>query len=198
MLASLYRASLPLVAALAVFPVVAGAASPAPVELAVRVNALFADVDLHGAGVAGRLPLRDGWFVDATLERQTYARARWDDVRPAGDLESTVLGAALGRRGNGERGPAWFWTWGIAVGFPETGASSGAGQPRHDAASTEVHLTASLGVSGSLSAHWSLDAALRVERHFVDWRLSDPDGRLLERRSTLTPVGAYLALSYRF
>ena len=184
-----------LLSALLVAPL-ARAAPPSRPELSVRATALQADATIQGGGLALRLPLAGGWFVDGTLERHSGPARRRAGAPPARELSSTVAGAALGRRHAGGRWPEWFWTWGIAAGMPEPGAPAAAG-PRESAA-TEIHLRSSLGNTGPRHGRWRLTGALRIERHFVDRRLAAADGELLERQTTRTPIGVYLAVSYRF
>lgn len=174
-------------------PRAAPADPPAAPEIGVRVLALKHDVSVEGAGIAARFPLRQDWFVDVTLERQSWSRD--GGAGATGRLEVTTLaaGAAIGRRYRGERGPDWFWSWGLAAGMPEVAPGAVAA-----AASTEIHWRSSLGIAQPLATHWLLTAALRLERHYVDTRIVDGDGRVLERLSARTPLGLYVALSYRF
>lgn len=162
-------------------------------EIGVRVLALRADVDIEGAGIAARLPLRHDWFVDLTLERQAWSRGGAESDPGRLDVTTLAAGAALGRRYRGDGGRAWFWSWGLAAGMPDPA-------PGTDGvvSATEVHLRASLGLTQPLAPHWLLTAALRMERHYVDTRRVADDGRLLERISVRSPVGVYVALSYRF
>lgn len=170
------------------------AAEPAVApEVGVRVLALKADVDIEGSGLAARFPLRQDWFVDVTVERQAWSRAGRRGSADGLDVTTLAAGAAIGRRYRGERGPDWFWSWGFAAAMP-TVAPGSAGAT----ASTEIHLQSSLGFAQPLATHWLLTAALRLERHYVDTRVDDGEGRMLERLSARTPLGVYVALSYRF
>ena len=63
---------------------------------------------------------------------------------------------------------------------------------------TQVHLTSAAGGIWQMDAHWSLAAAVRVERHYVDIRALDVSSGSPRRQSTLTPAGFYLSLDYRF
>lgn len=198
---------LPELRAVAVVALVTGAPLLAPpcsaepprgLEIGLRANASSADPELYGLGVAARYFFHDRWFVDATLERQMY-RSQASDPFGVAQLTSVVVGAAIGRElaaSDADR-TTWFWTWGVAAGFPDAGPADGDGG-NFEAAASEIHLTASLGARRRLSEHWSLTGALRIERHYVDWRITAEDGRPLAERSSLTPVGLYFALSYRF
>lgn len=171
---------------------------PRSLEIGLRASGSSAAAEIYGFGVAARYFFHDRWFVDATLERQIV---RSPASEPFGDarLTSVVVGTALGRELSGDDAnrTAWFWSWGVAVGFPDVGPAGGDGSVV-ETATSEIHLTASLGARRRLSDHWSLNGAVRIERHYVDWRRSAADGSLLAERSSLTPAGLYLALSYRF
>lgn len=177
-----------------------GTASPAQAaELGVRISALRAATELQGFGLAARWPLSQGYFVQATLDRQHYARAANPAELPPAALQSHIAGAAIGREYRGDRAlDSWFWSWGISAGFPATARSAGAVAPARFDAAMEVHLTAALGISRQLSEHWSLTGAARIERHFIDWRLTDEFGTLLQRRDSQSASGLSLSVNYRF
>lgn len=188
----LHRALLPALLAILQLLPVARAQPPARAELGLRATTLAAEVPVLGIGLAGRLPLRDGWFVDVALERQRYADRRALHGR---GLASTVAGAAIGRHFAGDDRGSWFWSWGIAAGLPAA-AGPGAG-PGRDTAATEIHLAGAVGLSRPLSRHWTVTAALRAERRFVDWRRHSDDGRIVDRRGELGLVGLGITLGYR-
>ncbi len=177
-----------------------GAFSPLQAaELGVRVSALRAATELQGLGLVARWPLSQGYFVQASLDRQHYARAANPAELPPASLQSHIAGAAIGREYRGNRAlDSWFWTWGISAGFPEAARSAGVAPQAHFSAATEVHLTAALGMSRQLSEHWSLTGAARIERHFIDWRLTDEFGKLLQRQDSQSASGLSLSVNYRF
>lgn len=193
-----YVAVVALVTGAPLLAVPCSAEPPRGIEIGLRANALSADPDLYGLGVTARYFFHDRWFVDATLERHVF-RSRASDPFGAAQHTSIVVGAAFGREhAAGDAGQtSWFWTWGVAAGFPDAGPA-GADGGSFETATGEIHLTASLGARRRLSERWSATGALRVERHYVDWRTTAADGRLLAARSSLTPAGLYFALSYRF
>lgn len=171
-------------------------------ELGVRINALHANGNIYGAGLHLRRLLDDGFFVTATLDRQVY-----DAARPPAPLEqseqtlpsvtNTVAGVNVGRlQGLGDSRIMWFWSMGLAVGFPQP-SRPGPGQIQLEA-ETEVHLRSAAGIEALVSEHWSLMAAVRVERHYVNLRYSDPATAQRATLSSLTPAGVYLSLGYRF
>lgn len=168
-------------------------------EVGVRVSALQAATNLQGPGVVTRWPLSQGYFVQASLDRWQYERDRGLQPMPPGDLQNLVAGTAIGREfrsGAGVR--TWFWTWGIAAGFPSASRNSGGQADRQFSSATEIHVAGALGTSQQLTDRWSLSVIARLERHFVDWRVTDGAGTLLARRNTLTASGLSLSVNYQF
>lgn len=171
-------------------------------ELGVRINALHADGNIYGAGLHLRRFLGDGFFVTATIDRQIYDAARLPATvaqsnQPVPSLPNTVAGVNVGRQqGIGNARIMWFWSMGLAVGFPQP-SRSGPAQVQLEA-ETEVHLRSAVGLEALMSEHWSLMAAVRVERHYVNLRYIDPATQQRATLSSLTPAGVYLSLGYRF
>ncbi|MBT8084785.1 MAG: hypothetical protein HKP32_11650 [Woeseia sp.] len=168
-------------------------------ELGVRVSALHAATHSQGIGLIVRWPMSQGYFAMASLDRQHYERGDSALSMPPAELRSTVVGAAFGReqRSNSLL-QSWFWSWGLSAGFPTTGRNESAIADSLFTTATEIHLTASLGVSTKLSDNWTLTGTARLERHFVDWRLTAADGSLLGRKEALTASGLSLAVNYKF
>ena len=187
-----------IVAAMASALAAAGAAAAErPVTVSVRANALHASGDMYGAGLALSMRLNNGWFAAGTLDNYYYAPSTLTSATAARpQLQSLVFGAAMGRRiPSRYEGLDWFWSAGLAAGLPQ------GYRPQDTKAldsGTQVHLTMALGGIRQLGAHWSVSAALRIERHYIDIRYRDEASGDERRLSTLTPAGLYLSVNYRF
>lgn len=168
----------------------------APHEAGVRVTALAGGGESQGAGVLLRLHLDEGWFASATLERAS----RRSEVPGRGgarrvESDASVFGMAFGRQqalGNGEL--AWYWSVGLAAAYP--GRVAGEATAADIEAGNELHLVSTLGVLLPVSPRWTVEAAARLERHYLDlrWQQADRRGRLSET----TAAGIGLTLNYRF
>jgi hypothetical protein len=186
-------------AAIALLAATGSLAAERPLTLGMRMNALHASGDMTGGGLTLGVRLSNGWFAAANVDNYRYSP---DGVVDTGSsstpvrLRTLVIGAAIGRQVPGRIDALdWFWSAGIATGLPQAGARDETAAVR---SGTQVHLTSAAGGIWRLDTHWSLAAALRVERHYVDIRSSDPESGEPRRLSTLTPAGFYLSLDYRF
>ncbi len=186
-----------IVAVIASTLAVAGAAAAErPVTVSVRVNAMHASGDMYGAGLALSMRLNNGWFATGTLDNYYYEPSTLASAVARPQFHSLVLGAAMGRRVPSRyEGLDWFWSAGLAAGLPQ-------GYSLQNTAAlvsgTQVHLTTALGGIRQLGEHWSMSAALRVERHYIDIRYRHEASVEEQRVSTLTPAGLYLSVNYRF
>lgn len=196
------RAIVGLVLALSGALVIERAEALEQAELGVRINVLYGNGSFYGAGLHLRRFLHDSYFVTATLNRQNFAAARlpaWSEQQDMRipTVQSTIAGVNVGRRQHlGDAQLMWFWSMGLAVGFPQA-SRTGPGQIQLEA-ETEVHLRSALGIETLMADHWSLTAAVRIERHYVNLKYNEPGSDGKTTLSTLTPSGVYLSLGYRF
>ena len=188
------------------------------IDLGARTTVLLGDGtpanDIPGYGLIGRYWLDNGWFITGTLDAYEY-----DFERPAALVgimqdpnvdvidatgESTVLGAMIGKKfGETDSSFDWFWSAGVAVGFPDIGDVSG---PTDSGGmfdmtfdvGTEYHLTTALGGEYQFNPQWYATLAARLEQHFIDILVTDRiSGNTRVQDNQLTH-GAYLSLSYQF
>jgi hypothetical protein len=157
-----------------------------------------------------RYHVRDGWFVAFSLDSYKY-----DIDDPLGLLgnpqpgvglpvRSAVFATALGKNQQlGETGLDWFWNAGIGVGFASVSSQSGVDDngvqyDLHTDAGTEIHMSATLGAALHLTPRWTLVGASRVEHHFVDLQIAERVSDQLYTVESLTPIGVFLSMNYRF
>lgn len=187
-------------------------------EIGLRANVLLGDGvpanDILGFGVIGRYPLRNGWFIAATIDTYEYdfenptkiVGLRQDPNVDVIDAlaDSTVLGAAIGRLYNKtEHGFDWFWSMGIGFASPNIDDVSGP----TDSGGTfditfdvgnEIHLMGTVGTSYNFSESWSTSFSARIEHHFMDILVTDTVTGNTAQIDSQSPMGAYLSLNYKF
>ncbi len=186
-------------------------------ELGLRGNVLLGDGqpanDILGFGVIGKYYLTDGWFLAGTLDVYDYDFERpYRTVGVSQDLgvktidsniQSTTLGAAIGRHFGDKSGFDWFWSAGVGVGFPDSASVSG---PTDSGgtfdlaidAKTEIQIMGTLGTTYYMSDRWSFTAAARAEHHFLDISVTDRVSGNTGKVDNQTPLGAYLSVNVAF
>lgn len=199
---------------LTLLPAASSCAEGSHVEIGARASAMHisqsvAD-EMVGVGLLWRYHVRDDWFVVFSLDSYKYEID--DPLGLIGNPQSgvglpvrnAVFTTALGKNQQlGETRFDWFWHAGIGVGFASVSSKSGvdnSGEPYdlHTDAGTEIHMSAALGAAYHLSSRWTLVGASRVEHHFVDLQIDERESDTLYTVESLTPIGVFLSMNYRF
>lgn len=187
-------------------------------ELGLRGNVMSIDGlsanDMLGFGVISRYHLSGGWFAGAAFDTADFALAQpsaivgipQDAATKSIDAaaSSTIFSAFMGRQyADMSEGFDWFWTAGIGVGFADVKDVSGpvANGGTFDITTksgTEIHLITSLGTSYHFSSLWSATFVARVERHFMDHRLTDRVTDTTAKIDSQTPIGISISLHRQF
>jgi hypothetical protein len=183
-------------------------------DLGLRAIVLAADAppanDMPGYGLVLHRRVGEHWRVGLALDvfefdyeepYKVLGIAKPDAIEAIdGVNESQVLSAFVERQYGGA-GSSWRWFWTAGAGFATIDvpvvrgptAAGGSFDIRTEA-EDEVHLVGSAGVRRRLGARWSLEAALHLQHHMLEYRLFDA---VTGRTATLegqTPWGASIGL----
>ena len=179
------------------------------IEIGLRASAMHLSrstaENMLGAGLVWRYHVRDDWFVAFSLDSYNYDLVLPQQMSAVTvPVRTTVFSTALGKRKNvRDSGFDWFWHAGIGVGIAVAsgrGGASESGQPIdvHVETGTEIHLSATLGSAYHFSPQWALIAAGRAQHQFIDLQASDRRSGDAYAIDSLSPVGVFLSLNYRF
>lgn len=97
----------------------------------------------------------------------------------------------------------WFVTGGVGISKPDvkdvSGPLAGGGSFNISTdAGTEFIASLSGGWRYRFSPHWSTEVALRADRHFADWKVTDRVSGRTFNVGDYTGLGAHIGLSYNF
>jgi hypothetical protein len=187
-------------------------------EFGFRANVLLGDGipanDVLGAGLIGRRYLNDGWFVGGSLDTYVYdferpaklVGIRQDPIADVVDADgtTTVVAGFVGREyGDANNGFRWFWSLGLGIAADSVDDVSG---PTDNGGTFDltfdtgnnVQVQGAIGTSWYFSSRWSASFTARLERHFMDIKVTDRISGATSSVDSQTPVGGYLSLNYRF
>lgn len=188
-------------------------------DLGVRFNVLTGDGeptnDILSQGVFGRFRLNDRWRVGVAidyspeLDVERVADLVGQSQDPAVEVidakgTATYLSGWLERvypSAGGRR--EWFWSLGAGVGEVDVDDVSG---PRAGGgtfsvttdAGTELIAAASGGLRWLFARSWALEAALRAQQHFADWKLEERVSGATTTVDDYLLTGVHFGVSYRF
>ena len=167
--------------------------------------------DLTGTGAYARYRFSDRWLFGFAVDSITgdYERPyEFVGLTSPEEIDGTIdtlfwSGWLEREYGNPDRRLRWFWSAGLGFSSPEaddvTGPSTGGGtfDVATDAGS-ETLVFVGGGLRRRLGSRWSLEASVRANQHFADWKITD---RVSGRSGSIddyTTIGAQIGLGFRF
>ncbi len=167
--------------------------------------------DMMAVGVYGRYRLQRQWWIGFAVDslggdfERPYALVGLTAPEEIdSSVDAVVLSAWIERTYGGQDGKlGWFWSAGLGFASPDvddvSGSTSAGGtfDITTDAGS-ETLLSLAGGLRRTLGGRWHLEAGLRVDHHFADWRIADRVSGATGSVDDYTARGVHVGVTYRF
>lgn len=184
-------------------------------EIGLRLDAMTAggvpSNDIMGFGVYGRYHLTPRWKIGFALDSVTgdfekpYEQIGISSPAELDSQQDTLIASSWfeGEYGKEAGRIRWFWMAGLGLGSPSvddlTGPTTSGGTfDITTEAGTEFLVSGGGGFKCRIGERWRFELALKIDRHFADWKLTD---RVSGRTGTLedyTTKGLYAGLTIAF